>query len=198
MGNFLKKILYFLPEYRAKKRLLNNLNVDIHPDAKVNGWRRVRISHPNCLLHIGEGTIIDGTILTEKSDAKITLGKDTYIGGSHLISAYEIEIGDDVLISWGCWIYDHNSHALAWSERKNDVKDHYHGRKKDWSCVKSAKVTICDKAWIGFNAIILKGVTVGEGAIVASGSVVSKDVPSWTIVGGNPAKIIRDISESER
>ena len=54
------------------------------------------------------------------------------------------------------------------------------------------------KVWIGFNAIILKGVTIGEGAVVGAGSVVTKDVLPWTVVAGNPARLIREISENER
>ena len=57
---------------------------------------------------------------------------------------------------------------------------------------------ICDKSWIGFNSILLKGITIGEGAIIGAGSVVTKDVPPWTIVAGNPAQIIREISLNER
>jgi galactoside O-acetyltransferase len=59
-------------------------------------------------------------------------------------------------------------------------------------------VKIEDKVWIGFNSIILKGVTVGEGAIVGAGSVVTKDVPPYTIVAGNPARIIRELTPEER
>ena len=53
------------------------------------------------------------------------------------------------------------------------------------------KVTICDDVWIGVNALILPGITVGKGSVVAGGAVVTKDVPPYTIVGGNPARIIR-------
>jgi galactoside O-acetyltransferase len=70
--------------------------------------------------------------------------------------------------------------------------------KKVWTHVERQPVTIESKAWIGFNVIILKGVTIGEGAIVGAGSVVTKDVPPYTIVGGNPARVIREIPPDER
>jgi acetyltransferase-like isoleucine patch superfamily enzyme len=69
---------------------------------------------------------------------------------------------------------------------------------KDWSHVKTGKITIKDKAWIGFNCIILKGVTIGEGAVIAAGSVVLKDIPDWTVAGGNPAQVIREIPLNQR
>lgn len=55
----------------------------------------------------------------------------------------------------------------------------------------TAPITICNGVWIGARAIILPGVTIGEGAIVAAGAVVTKDVEPWTVVGGNPAKFIK-------
>lgn len=64
---------------------------------------------------------------------------------------------------------------------------------KNWSVVKSALIVIKDKVWIGVGCKILKGVTIGEGAVVAAGSVVTKDVASWTLVGGNPARFIKSL-----
>ena len=64
--------------------------------------------------------------------------------------------------------------------------------------VKISPVRINDRAWLGFNSIILKGVTIGEGAIIGAGSVVTKDVPAYTIVAGNPARIIQEIPLNER
>lgn len=52
-------------------------------------------------------------------------------------------------------------------------------------------ITVCDDVWIGYGAIILSGVTIGQGAVVAAGSVVTKDVEPYSIVGGNPAKLIK-------
>ena len=59
------------------------------------------------------------------------------------------------------------------------------------------QVVIEDDAWIGFKSSVLKGVTIGRGAIIAAGSVVTKDVPPFTLVAGNPAKVIRELSEQD-
>jgi acetyltransferase-like isoleucine patch superfamily enzyme len=150
-----------------------------------------------CFISVGDDSIIHGKISFERVGAKMSIGKNTFIGKSHLVTASEINIGNNVLISWGVSIVDHNSHSIIYSERSRDIFDWRNG-KKDWSLVKSKSIHIHDQAWIGFNSIILKGVTIGEGAIVGAGSVVTKDVPAWTIVGGNPAKVIREIPENER
>jgi len=52
-------------------------------------------------------------------------------------------------------------------------------------------ITICDDVWIGVRAMFLPGVTVGRGAIIGAGAVVTKDVPEWAIVAGNPARVVR-------
>ena len=156
-------------------------------------------------IEIGENCLINGDFVFEIKKGTISIGDRTFIGGSTFICIDEIEIGSDVMFSWGCTIADNNSHSHIWYERENDVMswkqgidENKIGAYKDWTNVKKAKITIKNKAWIGFNSIILKGVTIGEGAIVGAGSVVTKDVPDWTIVAGNPAKIIREIPENER
>jgi galactoside O-acetyltransferase len=68
----------------------------------------------------------------------------------------------------------------------------------DWTNVGSAPITIEDRVWIGFGVTILKGVVVGEGAIVASCSVVTRNVEPYTIVAGNPAKVVRQLDSSLR
>ena len=65
----------------------------------------------------------------------------------------------------------------------------------DSEMVRHSKVVIQDYAFIGLGATILPGVTIGEGSIVAAGSVVTKDVPAGTIVGGNPARVISTVEE---
>lgn len=146
----------------------------------------------NCKIYIGENSIIESSFYFDKENSSIKIGNRTFIGGSKLICAESIEIGDDVLISWGCTIVNHTSHSLIFAERKNDVLDGLIG-KKDWTNVLIKKIDIKDKVWIGFDVKILKGVTIGEGAIVAAGSIVTKDVPPFTLVAGVPAKIIKSL-----
>lgn len=149
-------------------------------------------------MKIGNSCIISGHFVFETSTGKITIGDNTFIGGSTFVCVNEIKVGNEVMISWGCTIVDNNAHSLDSKERALDIRDSHRaldegrvGIYKDWTIVKSAPVEIKDKAWIGFNSIIMKGVIIGEGAIVAAGSVVIKNVPDYAVVGGNPAKKIK-------
>lgn len=144
----------------------------------------------NSNIKIGQENILNCRFSFDRGEAQIVIGERCYIGASHMVTAEKIIIGDDVVISWGVTIVDHNSHSLDFNIRSNDVLAWGKGE-KDWTDIAIQPVKICDKVWIGFNAIILKGVTIGEGAIIGAGAVVTKDVPSYAIVGGNPAKIIR-------
>ena len=154
---------------------------------------------PNgCSLSIGSNSNIEGSLVFERASARISIGSRTHLGGGTLLAAASsIEIGDDVLIAFEVVIMDHNSHSLKFRERRNDVRDWLQGS-KDWSTVATAPVKISNKAWIGMRAVVLKGVTIGEGAVVAAGSIVTSDVSPWTIVAGNPARVIRPLTDEER
>jgi acetyltransferase-like isoleucine patch superfamily enzyme/SAM-dependent methyltransferase len=132
------------------------------------------------------------TVSFDRPGAHVRIGNRTFIGRSMLVAAEGIEVGDDVLVAWGCTFADHDSHSLDFEERRSDVENWLVG-KKDWTHVRRSPVKIGDKAWIGFNTIVLKGVEIGEGAVVAAGSVVTKDVAPWTLVAGNPAKFVKDL-----
>lgn len=88
-----------------------------------------------------------------------------------------ITLGDNVQIGPNVTIATDN----------HDLKDHY--------ILKCRPVTINNNAWIGANATILPGVTVGENAVIGAGSVVTKDVPANTVVAGNPARVIRTLDK---
>jgi acetyltransferase-like isoleucine patch superfamily enzyme len=149
-------------------------------------------------VSIGTDSILECNITFENKQGEIRIGDRVFIGGTKFHCINSIVIGNDVMFSWGCHVIDNNSHSLISNDRLNDliawkkgIEEGCIGKYKDWSVVQSAPIVIKDKAWVGFNSIIMKGVTIGEGAIVAAGSVVTKDVPDYAIVGGNPAKIIK-------
>lgn len=146
-----------------------------------------------CSFSLDAESEFGGTLTFDRDNAVVRIGKRSFVGGSTLVCAESITIGDDVMISWGATIADHDSHSPVWVERQNDVREWLAGR-KDWTKVKIRPVVISDKVWIGFNAIILRGVTIGEGAVVGAGSVVTKDVAPYTLVAGNPARVIRRLA----
>lgn len=186
----LRRLIRRLYELPARRRLLGLPGVAIAESARVDA-RRIRV-FPLSRLTVGEGSIVEGGLVLERDGAEIIIGKNSFIGNSLLASATSICVGDDTLVAWGCNIVDHNSHAVNWNHRRQDVKDWYKGQ-KNWEYVKSMPVTIGNKCWIGFNVIVLKGVEIGDGAVVAAGSVVTKSVAAWSVVAGNPASVIREL-----
>lgn len=112
----------------------------------------------------------------------ITLGKDVFINsGCHFQDQGGIEIGDGSLIG----------HNVVLATINHDLRPAF-GRKNHYKPIK-----IKDHVWIGSNSTILQGITIGEWAVVGAGSVVTRDVESYTIVAGNPARVIRRLTEEE-
>ncbi len=149
---------------------------------------------------VGEDCLIAANVIFEGTGGEVLIGNRVYIGSSKIFCRNRVVFEDNILVSWGVTFYDHNSHSLDYLDRRRDITNVLAGYKnengdylnnKDWSSVKSAQIIIKSDSWIGMDAMILKGVTVGEGAIVAARSVVSKDVPPFTVVAGNPAKIVK-------
>jgi acetyltransferase-like isoleucine patch superfamily enzyme len=165
------------------------------------GIRFLRSTPSRRYVDIGVNGVINASIIFESETGYVSIGDRCYFGyGGSIISRESIRIGNDVTIAWNVTLYDHDSHSMDWKQRAKIVS-HFHrfyGRAEcfenyDWTGVKSKPIVIQDKVWIGFNVIVLKGVTIGEGAIVGAGSVVTKDVEPYTIVAGNPAKFIKKI-----
>ncbi|EML0281075.1 acyltransferase [Vibrio alginolyticus] len=109
------------------------------------------------------------------------MGANTRIHGT-CIHAYEsITIGKNCLIAANCQIFDGSGHDLSFSDVENRINTRG----------VSKPVLIEDNVWIGINSIILPGVTIGNGSVIAANSVVTKDIPPMVLAGGNPAKIIK-------
>ena len=113
----------------------------------------------------------------------ISIGKNTYINNNSFLKAgnnSKIIIGNDCLISY-CIHMRTDTHNYMDSMTKINMQGH---NEKD--------IIIGNDAWIGYGAQIMSGVTVGDGAVIAAGSIVTKDVLPYTVVGGVPAKKIKE------
>jgi acetyltransferase-like isoleucine patch superfamily enzyme len=117
-----------------------------------------------------------------------TIRYKTFVG-----SATSIEIGRYCIISNNVTIYDHNSHPTDPDIRREMCERGFYHELWDWKFAEKAPVVIEDNVWIGQNALILKGVRIGEGSIVAAHAVVTREVPRYSIVAGNPARVTKNL-----
>lgn len=176
--------------------------ISIHPTAIIAPNAAVQMfnppKEPRIVLEIGEGCHIFSTFSLLRPEAHIRVGRNCQLGASQFIAASRIDVGDDVLMAWGCTIIDTDTHPLEWQDRQFDVE---HGRDAwlqtgdigrfhDWSKIGISDILIGSKSWIGFNVAVLKGVSIGEGAIVGAQSVVTRNVEAWSKAAGNPCRQI--------
>ena len=146
-------------------------------------------------IKIGDNCEILGALIC-MDNGNIEIGDHTEIRGNSFIGSVEsIKIGSCVIISNNVKIYDNNNHPTSPSIRKQMCIDGFYGDAWRWAHSAHAPVNIEDNVWIGEGATILKGVTIGKGSIVATRAVVTKDVPPYTIVAGNPAKVVKRIED---
>jgi acetyltransferase-like isoleucine patch superfamily enzyme len=165
----------------------------IGEDNRLNGVMLLGNGRLDAEIAVGDLCDLEGSWVLLRPEARIRIGSRSELNAGCLLDcAGSIEIGDDVLVAAEVYIADHDSHSADWEVRKHDHLARRTGR-RDWSVVPQAPVRIEDKAWIGRRAMIFKGVTVGEGAIVGAGSVVTRSVPPWTVVAGVPAREIRTL-----
>lgn len=200
---FLQKIIYktslqsfIIKQHQKDTVVLNSKMVSgkgytLYPESIVTNMQE----NPGSIV-LGENTHVRGTLLVFKYGGKINIGKNCYLGdASRIWSGDEITIGNDVLIAHGVNIVDTQAHEINADERSERYTELItSGPWKDKGSIQTKPIVIKDKVWISFNAIILKGVIIGEGAIIAAGSVVTKNVEPYTLVAGNPAVFIKKVN----
>lgn len=120
--------------------------------------------------------IFSGSVISIAENARLELGGNGFINHEcHIDCFNSIRVGKGTIIAKGVYIRDSDNHALEYK-----------------SYIKSLPIDIGEHCWIGMRATILKGVHIGNGAVVAAGSMVTKDVPERCLVAGVPAKVIKE------
>ena len=145
------------------------------------------------LIKIGSKTTIAGELYIFNYGGRIEIGNYCDIGeNSKIFSGEGILIGNNVLISYNVTISDTNAHEIESDLReKGYLQLIEQGHPKEKGVIRTSPIIIEDNVWINFNVTILKGVTIGKGSVVSANSFVVKDVPEYSVVAGNPAKVIK-------
>lgn len=169
--------------YPCMKKVEVGAVLNIKEHFEFNGhhtvWRALHNKIPgmfilerNSSCEIGKFTAFAGARIVVNEGARLKIGSG-YMNYAAMIECFDsITIGDDVAISENVVIRDSDNHKL--------IQDGYQS---------TQPIVIGNHVWIGMNSVILKGVTIGDGAVIAAGSVVTKDVPPASLVAGVPAKI---------
>lgn len=148
-------------------------------------------------IKIGGNSLIKGSIYADES-GKIEIGDHFYMGSHSLIgSAESIRIGRCVIISNDVLIYDNNNHPTSPKMREKMSMNGFLNENWAWKYADKAPVVIEDNVWIGQYVTVLKGVTIGKGAVIATKAVVTKNVPHYSVAAGNPAKVVKTLNAEE-
>lgn len=150
-------------DYRIDRGSLCRIELDDDSVLQISGHVSL---HRNTKLHLHPG-------------ASLSIGNNTYLNGAEIDCSGQMTIGKDCAIAEGMKIMDKSWH---------EISDYTTG----WAENADQSITIGDHVWIATNAIILPGLRLGDGCIVAAGAVVTHDVPERCLVAGVPAKVIRE------
>jgi len=150
-------------------------------------------------LQVGRGTSLYlGVMFDLGQNAKMKIGSFVLMNAARIICDSEITVGDHCLISWNVVLMDTYRLPLDPLERRAELeKVPTRSPRRTAAEARAQPIHIGPNVWIGFDSCVLPGVTIGQGAVVGARSVVTSDVPPFTIVAGNPARVIRQIEETE-
>lgn len=186
VSNAWDRLLSFWISQKHNVEVLGKLTVMGHPLIDIRNGSSLSIGHGVTLNSRNRGYHINMhsgvKLFADKPGAAIRIGDNTRIHGTCVHAHELIEIGSNCLIAANCQIFDAHGHDVSFS----DVQNRIHTRGE------SSPIKIEDNVWVGANSLILPGVTIGHGSIIAANSVVNKYVPPMVIAGGNPIRVIKD------
>lgn len=186
------KVINWLKTLKSKASYKKNAIIGENIKFDPNG-RCTNCSKNPERIKIGDTSVVMGSVYVTKNGS-IEIGDHFYLGRNSFIgSEKNIKIGRCVIISNDVYIYDNNNHPTSSKKREIMSLNGFSNDNWGWHHSNSAPVIIDDNVWIGQYSTILKGVHIGKGSIVGTRAVVTKDVPPYCIVAGNPAKVVKQI-----
>ena len=158
-------------------------------------FRFLKSKTPRAVVFGDHVSVYGGCSFSIGINGKCTVGDFTLLNGALIMAEERIEIGSHCLVSWNVGIADSDFHPLAPAQRIIDAHAlaPFFKNRPPRPEIRTAPVIISDNVWIGMNAVILKGVTIGENSVVAAGAVVTKSVPPNVVVAGNPAVVTKQL-----
>ncbi len=183
-GHFLPFLIYSKFKFKISK------SAQLHLGSRVRfGDQKIPEVSPsitslilknNSITSFGKGVVIGGgSLIFVKDNANLEIGDNTYFTSNvHLECVHSIRIGAACAISWGVSIIDDDHHKVIYKSPKKENR--------------KPKVEIGDHVWIGCNVTILKNTVIGQNSIIAAGSVVKGEFPNNVLIGGNPARVLKN------
>lgn len=174
-------------------------NAEIGPNVRLAlNARLINLSEKSRARLPGD-CVIRGVLKLE-AGARLEIGRFCYIGDGVVISAKEsVTIGESTLIAHGVQLFDNNTHPTSAAQRELQFRRMIGYKDRNGPMViESAPIAIGRRCWVGMNSIVMKGVSIGDDTIVASGSVVVASLPEGVIAAGNPARVVRELTPEER
>ena len=175
-------------------------NVAVGPGVYIESacsFKRMTSTRPDAVTLADHSSVYAATQFALAANARCIVGEYTMLNGALLMAEELITIGKHCLISWNVCIADSDFHPVDKIQRRLDtIALAPGGDKSRRPQIISKPVFIEDDVWIGFNAVILKGVRLGQGCVIGAASVVTKDVPANAVVVGNPARILKILPEN--
>lgn len=191
----LLRVIDYLMNKRAKKVFLKNVTYqgDLNLLEILHGAhaRPFRGSKKEDIV-IGDAFHFQSGSLISQNGGKIRIGNHVIMGFKCVIGASNsVSIGDYALFADNITVMDNNNHPVNPRDRYNMLRSPLGSDYRGWKYSVSEPVKIGRNVWCGANARICKGVTIGDGAVIAANTVVVKDVPANSICAGNPGKIVK-------
>jgi acetyltransferase-like isoleucine patch superfamily enzyme len=175
---------------KEPERLCRAQGVVFYPESRISN-----LADDASKITVGQGGHIRGELLVFRFGGTLAMGRHCYLGeNSRIWAGEQVRIGDNVLISHDVFITDCNAHELDPDERAAGFRRIVElGHPSEQGNVMTAPVNIEDNVWINPQSVILPGVTIGRGAVIGCGSVVTKSIPPMVFAAGNPAQVIRSL-----